>query len=111
MQIGGTLVTSLVRIVVVVATLAAAYYFIIRPVLDTTEKVSSGINTNIQRSLDEANEAFEDANFAVPQQTQTQITTHIKNVPPNKLPRLTDCINRNPSSIQHIERCAKRLSR
>ena len=109
MQIGGTLITGLVRVLVVVGTLAAAYYFIVRPVLDTTEKVSSGINDNIQRSLDEANEAFEQSN--VTPQTQTQITTHIKNVPANKLPQLTDCINRNPSSIQHIERCAKRLSR
>lgn len=109
MQIGGTLVTGVVRVLVVVATLAAAYYFIIRPVLDTTEKVSSGINDNIQKSLDEANQAFEDSNVST--QTQRNITTTIKNVPTNKLPQLTDCINRNPSSIQHIERCAKRLSR
>lgn len=109
MQIGGTLVTGVVRVLVIVATLAAAYYFIVRPVLETTETVSSGINTNIQKSLDEANEAFEQAN--VPVQTQQNITTTIKNVPTNKLPQLTTCINRNPSSIQHIERCAKRLSR
>ena len=63
----------------------------------------------ILQRVDEANEAFEQSN--VTPQTQTQITTHIKNVPANKLPQLTDCINRNPSSIRHIERCAKRLSR
>ena len=108
MQIGGTLITGLVRVLVVVGTLAAAYYFIVRPVLDTTEKVSTGINDNIQRSLDEANEAFDQAN--VTPRTQTQITTQIKNVPTNRLPQLSKCINRNPSSIAHIERCAKRLS-
>ena len=109
MQIGGTLVTGVVRVLVVVATLAAAYYFIIRPVLDTTETISGGINNNIQKSLDEANKAFELSN--VPVQTQQSITTTIKNAPTNKLPRLTACINRNPSNIQHIERCASRLSR
>ena len=109
MQIGGTLVTGVVRVLVVVATLAAAYYFIIRPVLDTTETISGGISDNIQKSLDEANEAFEQSN--VPVQTRQSITTTIKNVPTSKLPRLTTCINRNPSSIQHIERCARRLSR
>ncbi|MFN8141243.1 MAG: hypothetical protein U0R29_02790 [Solirubrobacterales bacterium] len=109
MQIGGTLVTGVVRVLVVVATLAAAYYFIVRPVLDTTEKVSGGINSSIQQSLDEANEAFEQSNVST--RTQQNITTSIKNVPTNKLPRLTTCINRNPSSIQHIERCARRLSR
>lgn len=108
MQIGGTLITGLVRVLVVVATLAAAYYFILRPVLDTTEKVSGGITGNIQKSLDEANKAFEQAN--IPIQSQQNITSTIKNVPANKLPRLTNCINRNPSSVQHIERCARRLS-
>lgn len=109
MQIGGTLVTGVVRILVVVATLAAAYYFIVRPVLDTTEKVSGGINDNIQRSLDEANRAFEQSGAST--RTQRQITTEIKNVPTNRLPQLSRCINRNPSSISHIERCAVRLSR
>ena len=108
MQIGGTLINGLVRVLVVIATLAAAYYFIIRPVLDTTEKVSGGINSSIQKSLDDANEAFQQSNAT--QQTHTQVTTYIKNVPRNKLPQLSNCINRNPSSIQHIERCAKRLS-
>jgi len=110
MQIGGTLITGLVRVLVVIATLAAAYYFIIRPVLDTTEKVSGGINSSIQQSLDEANKAFEQSNTVTPQ-TQQQIKWSIKNVPTDKLPQLSTCINRNPSSIQQIERCAKRLSR
>ncbi len=109
MQIGGTLITGLVRVLVVVGTLAAVSFFVIKPILETTENVSSGINDNIQRSLDEANKAFDQAN--VPPRTQTQITNQIQNVPTGKLPRLTDCINRNPSSIQHIERCARRLSR
>jgi NAD-specific glutamate dehydrogenase len=109
MHIGGTLVSGVVRILVVVATLAAAYYFILRPILDTTEKVSGGISNNIQKSLDEANEAFSHSN--VTPQTQNQITTSIKNVPPDRLPRLNTCIQRNPTSIAHIERCAKRLSK
>jgi len=108
MQIGGTLITAVVRILVVVGTLAAVYYFVLRPVLDTTEKVSGGINDSIQKSLDDANQAFQQSN--VKPQTQNQITNYIKRVPTKQLPRLTNCINRNPSSIQHIERCARRLS-
>jgi len=109
MQIGGTLVTALVRVLVVVATLAAVSYFLVRPVLQTTENVSNGINDNIQRSLDEADKAFDQTN--VTPQTQQQITTTIKNIPTDKLPRLNNCIQRNPSSIAHIEKCAQRLSR
>jgi hypothetical protein len=109
MQIGGTLITGLVRLLVVAGTLAAVYYFVVRPVLDTTEKVSGGINSSIQQTLDEANQAFDQTN--VKPQTQTQITTYIKNVPTKRLPQLSQCINRNPSSIAHIERCARRLSK
>lgn len=108
MQIGGTLISGLVRVLVVVGTLAAVSYFVVRPVLDTTEKVSGGINNSIQQSINEANRAFDQSNAS--QQTQTDVTTYIKNVPAKRLPQLSNCINRNPSSIRHIERCAKRLS-
>lgn len=108
MQIGGTLITAVVRVLVVVGTLAAVYYFLLRPVLDTTEKVTSGINGNIQKTLEDANQAFQQTN--VPPQTRNQITTTIKNVPTSKLPQLSKCIQRNPASIPHIERCARRLS-
>ena len=108
-MIGGTLISGVVRVLVVVGTLAAAYYFIVRPVLDTTEKVTTGINGSIQRSLDDVNQAFEQTN--VTPQTHTQITTYVKRIPTNRLPQLNQCINRNPGSIQHIERCARRLSR
>jgi hypothetical protein len=111
MQIGGTLITSVVRIVVVVATLAAAYYFIVAPVLETTEKVSSGINDNIQRGLDQANRAIEEANFDVPKTTQTQISADIRKIPPNEMPRFSKCVQRKPGSLEHLERCAKRLSK
>lgn len=96
---------------VVVATLAAAYYFIVRPVLDTTEKVSSGINGNIQRSLDEANRAFDQANIQVSPETMNEINTDITSVPASKQPRLAKCIQRKPGNLRHIERCARRLSR
>lgn len=109
MHIGGTLITGVVRILVVVATLAAVYYFLVRPVLETTEKVSGGISGNIQKSLDQANNVFDQTDAS--QGTQLQITRSIKNVPPGNLSKLTACINRNPSSIQQIERCARRLSR
>lgn len=109
MHIGGTLITGLVRILVVVATLAAVYYFLVRPVLDTTEKVSSGISGNIQQSLNQADSLFNQTD--VSQGMQMQITRDIRNVPPNKAQRLGKCINRKPGDIAHLKRCASRLSR
>lgn len=110
MQIGGTLLTAVVRIAVLAASLALIYYFVIRPVLETTESVSSGINNNIQRSLDQANEAFSESNMNFSSQKQQKVTTNIKNVPTDKLPRLTRCISNAGADLNRISRCAQRLS-
>ena len=110
MQIGGTLVTAVVRIVVLAATLALVYYFVIRPVLDTTETVSNGINENVQRSLDQANDAFKQSNMNFGPQQHKQLTDDIKNVPTNRLPRLNRCIAAAGADLDRIERCAARLS-
>lgn len=108
MQIGGTVITAVVRILVLAATLALVYFFVIRPVLDTTETVSKGINENVQRSLDRANDAFEQSDFD-PRQ-QRQLTRNIKQVPTRRLPRLNRCIAAAGADLNRIERCAKRLS-
>lgn len=108
MQIGGTLINGLVRVLVVVGILAAVSYFVIRPVLDTTEKVSSGINDSIQQSIDEANQAFEQTN--VKPQTQKILTRKIKNVPPSKIPKLQNCITAAGTDINQINRCINRYS-
>ena len=55
---GGSLVSAVIRIAIIAATLALVYYFVIRPVLDTTERVSSGMQGNIEKSLESVNEAF-----------------------------------------------------
>mgnify|MGYP001172760637 CR=1 FL=1 len=108
MQIGGTLITGLVRVLVVVGTLAAAYYFIVRPVLDTTEKVSTGINSSIQQSIDEANDAFDQAN--VTPKNQRVMTNRIKTVPTSQIPKLERCITRSGTNINAINRCIDRYS-
>ncbi len=110
MQLGGTLITAVVRIAVLAASLALIYYFVIRPVLETTESVSSGINDNIQRSLDQANDAFKESNMNFTPQKQRTVTTNIKDVPTDKLPRLTRCISNAGADLNRISRCAQRLS-
>ncbi|MCB0864040.1 MAG: hypothetical protein KDB66_12675 [Solirubrobacterales bacterium] len=108
MQIGGTLITALVRVLVVVGTLAAVSYFVIRPVLDTTEKVSSGINSSIQQSIDEANDAFDQTN--VSPQTQRVMTRKIRNVPNSRIPKLENCITRAGTNISRINHCIDRYA-
>lgn len=105
-MIGGPLVSALVRVVVVVATLAAVSYFVIRPILETTEKVSTGVSQNIQRSLDDA---F--GRTGISQSRQTVITKKVRSVSGRDMRRLERCIDRAGSNIARINRCASRFSR
>ena len=51
----GNLTSGIIRLVVTVGVLAAAYFFIVKPVLHTTENVSDTVNN----SIESANESFE----------------------------------------------------
>ncbi|MCO5316767.1 MAG: hypothetical protein M9938_11495 [Solirubrobacterales bacterium] len=105
MNIGGTLVSSVVRIVVVVATIAATYYFIIRPILDTTEKVSTGISGNVQKTLDDA---FSQSGIST--HRQTVITRQIKSANGRDIKRLNRCVTRAGTNMDRINRCVARFT-
>jgi uncharacterized membrane protein len=47
----GSFVSALLRVVGTVAVLAAVYFFIVKPVLHTTEKVSHDVNRSVNRSF------------------------------------------------------------
>ena len=50
----GTFLNPLLKVVTTVAILAAIYFFMVRPILDTTENISGDINESVNRSLDQA---------------------------------------------------------
>jgi F0F1-type ATP synthase membrane subunit b/b' len=111
MHIGGTLLTAVVRIAVLAATLALVYYFVIRPVLETTETVSSGITTNIQDSLDQANEAFDDTGLKF---NQARISKRIRAMNTSQQARFARCTQKvnqlDPSRrIAGLNRCLDRF--
>jgi F0F1-type ATP synthase membrane subunit b/b' len=53
----GNLSSGIIRLLVTVGILAAAYFFIVKPVLNTTENVSNTVNDSIQS----ANESFSES--------------------------------------------------
>ena len=53
----GTIINPILKVVTTVAILAAVYFFIVKPSLDTTERISSGINS----SVDDTNREVERA--------------------------------------------------
>jgi ElaB/YqjD/DUF883 family membrane-anchored ribosome-binding protein len=108
MQIGGTLVNAVVRIAIVAATLALAYFFVIKPVLSTTETVSSGINSNIQNAFDDVNEAFDQSNITGGL-NEKKIKRKINSTSGVNQDRLIECIQNAQQDINRIQRCANRF--
>ena len=62
----GTFISPLIKVITTVAVLAAAYFFIVKPVLETTENVSDNVSSSFE-SFDDV-EGFGQAN----QQTKDQ---------------------------------------
>jgi F0F1-type ATP synthase membrane subunit b/b' len=110
----GSVTSGIIRLLVTVGILGAAYLFIVKPVLDTTENVSNTVNNSIEsanRSFEqsfgphsETSKALRNAN----KQVQIQITRTFHQVKqstggdPQKLIR---CIQHASGDVHRIQRC------
>jgi type II secretory pathway component PulM len=101
----GTFIGPLLKIVTTVAVLAAAYFFIVKPVLETTENVSSsfnesfdlgGVSSDVRKSVKEAQELAEE------QQADSQAQIDEAN-------KLLDCIGEASGDVSEIERCNRKF--
>jgi hypothetical protein len=98
----GTVINPILKIVTTVAILAAAYFFIVKPVLDTTNSAFE------EFGLDEFSNTFE----GLPTQVQDQVNDALEQTGGSQ--RLQDCIQRairqDPPDRQLINRCVDRFS-
>jgi hypothetical protein len=98
----GTVINPIIKIVTTVAILAAAYFFIVKPVLDTTNSAFE------EFGLDEFSDTFD----GLPTQVQDQVNDALEQTDGSQ--RLQDCIERairkDPPDRQRISRCVDRFS-
>jgi hypothetical protein len=121
-QFFGNLSSGVIRLLVTVGILAAVGYFIVRPVLDTTEKTVESTNHTIEKGFEssnfdvkalqeEINKTVENVNNQV--QTQVEHSFHVAKVHPHglrKTEKLLHCIQRAHQNVHRIERCSRRYS-
>ena len=106
----GNLTAGIIRLLVTVGILAAVYFFVVRPALDTTEKISHEANESVQKSLKEANlgdigKSIEDVN----RQVQREIKKSLRHAPSHSAAdKLLRCIQRAHQDVHKIERCNDR---
>ena len=98
----GTFLSPLIKVVTTVAILAAAYFFIVKPVLNTTESAFDSVGTgiegfndlgpNLQDSIREAQ------NLAEEQQASSDAQIKEAN-------KLLNCISEASGDVNEIQKC------
>jgi hypothetical protein len=110
----GTFLSALLRIVTTVAILAAVYFFIVKPVLHTTEEVTKRINPNAaihsaDRAIRRANVQSRRAQRRALRQARVtirKVTTHTSGSAKAPL-AIVHCIERANGDVDKIEACSK----
>jgi hypothetical protein len=97
-----SLARSLIRLIVTIAILGAAYLFIVRPVLDTTNHaidITAGAFQGSQELTDQISETFDDAGF-------DDVDLNLESQ--QEAQRMLNCVQRAGQDVDRLERCTKR---
>jgi hypothetical protein len=110
----GNLSAGIIRLLVTVGILAAVYFFLVRPALDTTEKISHGVNVNVQKGFESSDfneigdidKQIEDVNRRVQREVRKSLRQSQQQGDAGKL---IDCIQRAHQNVNKIQRCSGRF--
>jgi hypothetical protein len=103
----GNATAGIIRLLVTVGILAAVYFFIVKPTLSTTEKISHEVNVNVQKGFDQTNlgdvsKTIEDVNRRVQREIKKSFRHSQQHGHPNKL---IHCIQRAHQDVNKIQHC------
>jgi hypothetical protein len=103
----GSLTSGIIRLLVTVGILAAAYFFLVKPVLQTTDHAIDSANKTIEESfsgsgVDDLSKVFDDANRQVQRQIRRSLHSAQKNGSPK---RLIKCLEHADGDARKVRRC------
>ena|ERR1700709_1744339 len=105
----GSLTSGVIRLLVAVGILAAAYFFIVKPVLKTTDNAINSANQSFEKSfgvhgvdITDISGTIDDVNLKVQREIRRSFHTAKKEGNPKRLVR---CIKRPHGDVQRIQRC------
>ncbi|HEU4598231.1 MAG TPA: hypothetical protein VFS26_00665 [Solirubrobacterales bacterium] len=107
----GNLTSGIIRLLVTVGILAAVYFFVVKPTLSTTEKISHEVNVNVEKGFKEANlgdisTTIDDVNRQVEREIKRSFHASKQQGDADKLIR---CIQRAHQNVDRIQRCSERF--
>ena len=105
----GSLTSGIIRLLVTVGILAAAYFFIVKPVLKTTDDAIKGANKSFEKSfgthgtdLTDISGTIEEVNRKIQRDIRRSFHVAKKDGNPK---RLVKCIQRAQGDVHRIQRC------
>jgi hypothetical protein len=103
----GSLTSGIIRLLVTVGILAAAYFFIVKPVLKTTDKAIDGVNQSFEKSfgkdgLGGLQKTFDDVNVQVEREIKRSFHVAKHDGNPKRLVR---CVQKAHGDVHRIQRC------
>jgi hypothetical protein len=102
----GTIINPIIKIVTTVAILGAAYLFIVRPVLDTTEEVAGRTQDQIERAQANAAASSEQAALDHALSRADSYAGSLQNTWPAGTREVRSCIRDARGDADAMERCA-----
>jgi hypothetical protein len=107
----GTFLNPLLKIVTVVAVLAASYFFIVKPILDTTEgtidrafEESDQIQKSVQQSIKEANQQAQ-------QQGAGNVEFEASGLSPKQAEKIQNCVTQAAGDVNALQACGELANR
>jgi hypothetical protein len=106
----GNLSAGIIRLLVTLGILAGVYFFVVRPALDTTEKISHEVNVNVQKGFEQTdlgdiNKTIDDVNRRVQREVRKSFRQSQNHGGAKKLVR---CIQRAHQDVHKIQRCSEK---
>ncbi|HEY5053172.1 MAG TPA: hypothetical protein VII45_07150 [Solirubrobacterales bacterium] len=108
----GSLTSGIIRLLVTVGILAAAYFFIVKPVLKTTDNAINSTNQTIQKSLEAGD--FKDIGNSfngVSREIKRKIrhSFHVTTTNGGNPQKLLHCIQHANGNVTKMQRCTRRF--
>jgi predicted PurR-regulated permease PerM len=106
----GNVTAGIIRLLVTVGILAAVYFFVVKPTLETTKEISHEVNANVQKGFEQTdlskiNKSIDDVNRQVQREVRKSLRQSQNHTAANKLVR---CIQRAHQDVDRIQRCSER---
>lgn len=105
----GNLTSGIIRLLVAVGILAAAYFFLLKPVLKTTSDTFKEVNKSFNKTfhtkgvdVTDISKTIEEVNKEIQREIKRSLRAAKKNGNPKKLVK---CIERAEGNVHKIQRC------